>query len=548
MLWCGSVGLALLSGCYAGSGSFGESDGSGGDAGEGGDGEVDPPSEEELAATGVSGVRRLTASEWDTTITDLLGIELPPSSSVLPEDPLTPFDNDFQAQNPSKGLIEGAELLAAQAAEAVLADAALRDQLVGCDPVTPTDEMCMTSFVETFGRRAFRRPLTEQQVERFVALGVQYGQAEDDFYVGVDTVLRGMLQHPQFLYRVELGTPVPDQEGVFRLDDYEVGTRLSYFLWGSTPNDWLLDEAEAGNLSSPDGVATAARTMLSDNRARDRLIRFHALWLGYEALPHEPSLAIPMKAETDALIERVLFDESGQWHDLLTYEETFVNDTLATHYGLTPPGSTEGVWVPYGGSERRGLFSHGSFLSIGAKFDDTSPVQRGLIIRTRLFCQEIQDPPPDVNADDPIPDDAGPCKKDRYAVHSQGGCAGCHELMDPIGFGLENYDQTGAFRTHDNDLPECTIDGDGAISGVGEFNGPAELGELVLSDGTIDRCVMTQLYRFAMGRYELEDQDEAFIDLMMDRITEGESFALEDMIVAFASEESFGLRREEESE
>jgi hypothetical protein len=141
-------------------------------------------------------------------------------------------------------------------------------------------------------------------------------------------------------------------------------------------------------------------------------------------------------------------------------------------------------------------------LAAGAKFDDTSPTLRGVFVRNRLLCQTISPPPPTVAVDKPPAATTSTCKVDRYAAHRSGGCAECHNLTDPIGFGLENYDRTGAYRATDKDDASCHISGDGEVTGLGKFNGPAELGELIAGAGNLESCVVTQLYRMALGRRE----------------------------------------------
>mgnify|MGYP002619573871 CR=1 FL=1 len=512
-----------------------------------------PPAPEAEHEVGISGMRRLTADEYDNTLRDILFDDTRTSELLLPEDPRNPFDNDFTQQVASQALVEGADLLAADAVARLLADPPRRDMVVGCMPASPGDEACMRQFVETFGRMALRRPLQLEEVDEFLhGSGARIGAldhalADGDFYTGVDSFLRGILQDPEFLYRIEIGTPVQGDGAVFKLTDYEVAARLSYFLWGSTPDDWLLGRAEQSGLSNPQAVRDVAEHMMQDLRALDRIDRFHALWLGYDRMSFSGALATAMRAETKALLERVVFDERRPWQDVFTLDETFIDETLAEHYGLPAPAASDGDWVQYGAG-RRGLLSHGSYLSLGGKFNDTSPVQRGLIVRTRLFCQEIPEPD-DVDVDQ---EPAGAiCKVDRYAMHAEGGCAGCHELLDPIGFGLENYDAQGRFRTHEADNPDtdvdesqCEISGQGRLSGVGEFSGPAELGQLVVDSGQLDSCAITQLYRFAMGRYELDQLDHAFITHVLER-QDGEPFHFDQLLVDFVSSEAFGYRREE---
>jgi hypothetical protein len=169
---------------------------------------------------------------------------------------------------------------------------------------------------------------------------------------------------------------------------------------------------------------------------------------------------------------------------------------------LPAPASSTGAWVAYGASTRRGILSHGSLLAQGAKFDDTSPTLRGVFVRNRFLCQVIPPPPPNVAVDQPPTSTTSRCKWDRYAEHRSGGCAVCHDKTDRIGFGLENYDRSGAYRATDQDAPECAISGDGEVVGVGTFNGPAGLEELIMGSGDFEQCIVTQLFRMALGRRE----------------------------------------------
>jgi hypothetical protein len=404
----------------------------------------------------------------------------------------------------------------------------------------------MGEFVATFGRRALRRPLTDTEIATFVSLSAHASEA-DDFWVGVGAALRAFLQHPEFVYRVEIGEPVVDQPGLFRLNDHEVGARLSYFLIGSTPPDWLLDAADAGELSSTEDVAAAATTMLEDARMRARVSRFHALWLAYENLS-VAGIYGDMHDETDALVERIVFDDARPWTDMLTSNETWLTAELADHYGLpAPAGGAD--WVAYGDSGRAGLLSHGSFLSVGAKFGDTSPTQRGLLVRTKLFCTEIPKPPPDLMVDvcAPPPADPDDCKHERYFMSTEPACSACHLLMDPIGFGLENYDASGAFRETDIDRPECLIDGAGEFAGVGTFSGPAELGALAVESGAVEACVARQLYRFAVGRTELDEHDEVLLARLVEDSSTEDGMHMLPWITEYVSSEAFRYRREEES-
>ncbi len=556
----GLVAIATLSSCYSGleAGGKGGADAAGADgAGSGsstaGADETGGPPPADATTVPTSGVRRLTSNEYDNTLRDLLFDDTRSSDLRLPKDARTPFDNDVAAQIPSQTLIEGAHFLAADAVDRLMADPAKRDTVVGCVPSGPADAACFTQFVDAFGRRALRRPLTQSERDEYLPL-LDYATETGDFYTAVDSVVRAVLQDPEFLYRVEVGEPVDGEPGVFRLNDYEMGTRLSYFLLGTTPPDWLLDRADEGALSDEGGIREAAATLLADERAKARISRFHAMWMGYEGLPHELELSVAMQNESSKLIEKVVFG-GAPYEELFTSTQTWLDDILAQHYGMPAPGAAK--WVNYDSSGRAGILSHGSFLSVGGKFGDTSPTQRGILIRERLFCQVIPPPPPGVATDDPIPttDDAF-CKADRNAAHlEENGCAVCHLQMDPVGFGLENYDQAGRYRTHEQDNPEtpqdestCEIAGTGQVllqdGTEAPFGGPGELGALMVDQGVVAQCATQQLYRFAMGRFQLDEYDHAFISLLQERVAVP-GFKFADLLSEFVSNDSFRFRREE---
>jgi len=414
-------------------------------------------------------------------------------------------------------------------------------------PKGARDRACFRSFLARFGRRALRRPLTDEELARYAGL-LRFAGGRPGFYGAVRAALHAFLQNGGLIYRVEAGTPVPDRPGLFALDDWEMATRLAYFLWASPPDDALLDLASAGRLRTADDVRSAAARMLEDPRAQDVVIRFHALWLDHEDLRVPGDLARGMREETTALIRRVVFEDKRPWHDLLRAEETYVGDDLAAHYGLAAPGSKTPVWTSYGDSGRKGLLSHGTYLSAGAKFSgDTSPTVRGLAIRERLLCQDIPPPPPGVNSDEPPPATAeAKCKEDRYHFHKEGGCAKCHRQIDPVGFGLERFDQQGRYRTHEAKKPDCAISGEGELVGVGEFSGPAGLADALLASGKLNECLVAQVYRFAMGRSELDATDRETVGGVTGALGGATAeFTFQDLLLALVSSDAFRHRREE---
>jgi len=494
---------------------------------------------------GASGMRRLSITEYRATVSDLVGFDITTAPEVLPADTLVPFDNDFTTQTPSEALIKGAEILAGDIAIAVSTDAELRSKIVDCEPTSASDDACFRSFVTKFGRRALRRPLSSDEVGDFAAL-LAFGTEADDFWVGIEAGLRAFLQHPEFLYRVEVGEPVADQPTLRRLNDFEVAARLSYFLTGTTTPDWLLDVAEDGSLAESEGLAEAAAKLFESPPARARVARFHAMWLSYDQLSRT-GISGQMHGETEALLERVVFDEQRPWTEVLSASETFVTPELATHYGLPSPGPEAG-WVAYGDSGRKGLFSHGTFLSAVSKFGDTSPTQRGLLVRARLFCETIEKPPAELMVDVDTPPavaDPDACKQERYFMSQEAACSGCHTLMDPIGFGLEAFDATGRFRETEPERPDCPIDGEGEFVGLGTFNGPAELADLAVESGKVEACVARQLYRFAVGRFELDEHDFALLERAVEEASDENGLRLDAFITSYVSSAAFRFRRDE---
>ena len=541
--------LAALAGC---DGVVGEASGdaSGGATGPG------APTAPPPTGTEVSGlpnvVRRLTPREYVNVVTDVLGLAGAQAHELLPVPARTPddglFDNEWEFQDPSEALVVGAERLARDVAEAVVADADLRNRVVGCESVGADDSACFEAFIRNFGLRAFRRPVEEEDVQAFMAL-LDYGTEANDFYFAVELALSAFLQHPQFLYRVEIGQPVVGDSTLHRLDGYEVASRLSFFLWASAPDIALLQRAEVGQLDTPDELRDAAQTMLADPRARSMAGAYHEMWLGYEEMGVEAELEEPMRTETTALIERVLFEGPSAWTTLFTAEETFASDALAEHYGIPAPGSSEPAWTSYGDTGRRGILTHGTILSPRARAEETDPVKRGLLVRRRLLCQVIAPPPQSVVAA-AEPEEAAPgaCKPAQLAAHATiDSCAGCHRLIDPIGFAFEQYDQDGRFRTHEEGRPECATDGRGELSGpdLGQFTGPGELGTLLAGAPEFQACMLEQLLRFVTGRVDLNPSEQ---DTLVEELNAslGPNPAFEDVVLAVVSHPSFVYRREGE--
>lgn len=437
-------------------------------------------------ASGLSPLRRLNRAEYDATVRDLLGDDSKPSRAFPPDEESQGFDNFAQTQSVSPLLAE-AYLSAAEA----LAEKADPAALAGCDPAASG---CVDQLLTGFGRRGFRRPLTGEERQRLTAVFTSV-RAQDDATAAMRAVVTVLLQSPQFLYRFESAP----------LTQVELASRLSYFLWGSQPDEALLDAAEQGPLD----LGAQARRMLADPRAKGVVQRFHLQWLGVAGLqtktkesPGFASLAALMQEETARMAEWAVFDGNGDARRLFDGHTTFVNEALADHYGMTGITGAGFVKVDTDRTARIGVLTQGSVLSAWAKYDQTSPVLRGKLVRERFLCQSPKPPPGNVLAMIGSPD-AG-TTRERFAAHAANvQCSGCHQLMDPIGFGLEKYDATGAYRTMENGVK---VDAKGEVIAGGDldglFDGALELSGRLAGSRDVKRCLALQWFRFAFGRTE----------------------------------------------
>ena len=473
----------------------------------------DAPEVEPAAPT----LRRLTASQYRHSVLDLFGEDL-----ALPEN----LDEDWE----SDGLYAlGAAVVTTspygvekyEDAAVVVAEQALdpdhRDRILSCVPEAAVDATCAEAFVREQARLLWRRPATEEEVGGLVDLANEAGRITGDFYEALRYPLEAMLQSPWFLYRVELGEEDPAREGGRRFTDWEMASRLSYFLWDSAPDEELLLAAEAGELTTDAGLTAQVDRMLEDSRARTGLRTFVDQLFTLYAVAEElkdPDLFPAWSSEVAASAaeqtlldtEALVFDEDGDWREIFTSLHTHVDGPLAEIYGLTAPadGGFELVDLPDDGG-RHGLLGMVSYLAQNAHPTTTSVTRRGLFIRGVLLCEVLPPPPPDVDTSIPEPDATSPTMRERIESHlTDPSCAACHTLTDPIGLGLENFDSAGVWRTTENG---ATIDPSGDLDGA-YFADAWELGEVLAEDGRIDSCLTRKMFRAATGHSEEEGEEE----------------------------------------
>lgn len=448
-------------------------------------------------------LRRLTRAEIRNSLLDVIGID---ASAVngLPEDvvdeAINVFENESSLQSISSTVISGYERFAEQYAALVLANRTAVDRIAGCVPARVDDQACFQMFARKAGRLLLRRTITTAELTRFSVL-LTRATAMSNYYVAPSLMVQVFIQHPEFLYRFESGT---------ELTNYEIASRMSYLLWGSAPDNALMNAADAGLLKDEMEREREARRMLTDARARKQWKSFHSQWLGYANVVLPANLSAAMTQETDKLIDYIGFDSNADWMDLFTHDETWATPALSQHYALSG-GNTTG-WVPYTNDRGGGILSHARFLAQGSKFGDTSPTLRGYRILKRVLCVKLGPVPVGIDPDNPPAGAPGSCKAQTYNMRTQPACMGCHEPMDGIGFGLENYSPTGQWRATEPSRSSCNISGNGKLLGDA-FNGSRALGERLAKHPETVSCAARQLFRFTTGRADTTS-DSATISAM----------------------------------
>lgn len=458
---------------------------------------------------GASPIRRLTRFEFNNTVRDLLFDDSRSGDRLPPEVKGNGFSNDAASINTSRVLVDGYHEVAGALAREATGDAAALAKLTSCDVTSQGEESCAKSFIADFGRKAFRRALTEPESAAFYDVYV-IGKEGTGHADGLRAVIEMALQSPQFLYRVELGTPISGQ-GVLRPTSIEMATRLSYLLWGSTPDGALLDLAAAGQLETKEQVRAQAELMLQDPRAHD-VVRYFTNTLygigGVDGLErdaglfptYDRSLGPLFRQETELFIEDVVWKGAGDFATLFNASYSFVNEPLATFYGLAGVSGDAFQRVERDATRRLGLLSHASILAATTPGSRNNPVVRGKFIFEELFCGHVPSPPAGLNVTEPPPDPTR-TTRERFAAHrEQEACRSCHTKLDPIGYGLENFDGVGLWRDHENGKP---IDPSGELPEVdvaGAFVGPVELAQKIASSGDARNCFADKWQSFAYGR------------------------------------------------
>jgi len=500
---------------------------------------------------GPSPLRRLSRVEYARTMEALLGPGALDSTRLPPDERALGFANNAEVESTGGLLVEAYADLAEQAGDWVAAHSAT---YAPCAATTP-DATCAAAFVADFGRRAWRRPPTSDEQ---VALAAVYAAGETDgaFAEGLARVTAVLLSSPQFLYRIESGSGVPSDElaGAVPLTPNELATRLSYLVWGSMPDRTLLDAVDGGKLTTPADLSREARRMLADPRAHDMVATFHAQWLGLDQLGavskdaiiypmFTPELSAAFSEETAAFVDEVIWNREGTLGALLSAPYTFGDASLAAFYGAGPPTTTTSglglIALPVG--QRAGLLTQGAFLSVYGKANQSDPIHRGRFVRERLFCTTPPSPPPNIAV---RPPDLDPrlTTRQRFAAHTGDPmCAGCHKLLDPIGFSFEHYDGIGRWRDMEGGQP---VDSSGALSGTDvdrSLDSAVTLATAVAESSEVQVCYATQWFRFAYGRGET-DADACTVSDLANALVAAQGNVRE-LLVALTQTDAFRYRR-----
>jgi hypothetical protein len=529
-------GAGAASGAGAGSGA-----GTGGGAGAA----VDPT----VCVPGIpqtSQLPRLTREQYDNTISDLMGLGGNPSSMLAPD---AQGSVDRRAWD---GYQAAAEALSAQ----VMANADVRARVIPC---AVDDAACARQFIEQFGMRVFRRPLTPEEVTRFENLYTNRAQitATGSFDEAAELIIRAFLMSPSFLTRAEIAEQ-PDGDRL-ALSGYEVASRLSYMLWNSMPDDALFNAAAAGTLSTREGVLAEAQRMIGDVRTRARVGAFHRQWAGMNdgALWTEVDRAtnlypafnqaqIPaMTRETELFFEHLVFDQGGSFQDLLTQPVAFVNSDLAPLYGLDPSQyGADFQRVDLDPATRAGVFTRIGFLMSHGLYDRTSPILRGAFIQKKILCTPIGAPPPEAEST-PLPTTADlTTNRQRVDAQTSGStCAGCHHsLINPTGFAMEAYDAIGAHQVTEPgsgapiDTAAAVLIGDATVN----VQGPVDLFQAIAGSAEAQLCYARHWVQAAYER-SLTNEDSCTAESLASKLTE-DGYTVLNLVADLTQADSFRYR------
>ncbi len=500
---------------------------------------------------------RLTHTQWENSVRDLLRLkETPGLSQTFPSDARTAgyaFDNDQVALEVDQ-VLSGAYASAAESLAArVTNDSALLARLLPTD--TGNDQERVRLFITVFGERAFRRPLETSEVDAYVKLFELGKTAYDDvsgFTAGVRMLLEAFLRSPFFLYRVESSTAVSG--ATIPLTGYELAQRLSFLLTNSIPDDGLLAAARTGHLASPSDVRREALRLLATPAAHDAVVGFHDQLLEFEkfeninpspkVFPSLPaSFAESVRTSSRMFIDDLVLGQAGNFQDLMTSSQAFVNKDLAPVYGVSGNFGADFVKVSLPENQRRGIFNQVGFLASNATSTNPDPIHRGVFIATRVLCIGIAAPPDGVP---PLPPIQNGTNREIVANHTESSpvCKACHgTIINPLGFTFENYDAAGAYRTMDHGEVVDAHTSPNLDGQQRQIANSVELADALGQSRQAHECYSSHLVEYAFGR-KRDPVDDPLISALTDASLGGASIV--ELIVRIAESPAFVTRSTKE--
>jgi len=396
-----------------------------------------------------------------------------------------------------------------------ISDTVSRRKIFSCRPTSAEDaQPCAQEIVSQLAAKAYRRPLNEMDIEGLMSF-YETGAAEGDFESGVRTALQAILASPHFVFRLEEAPEAAETGGIHRLNDLELASRLSFFLWATVPDEELVKLASQGLLSDPAVLDRQVDRMLADPRSDALATRFASQWLRLQDLEgmhpdyllyplYDDTLASALKRETELFFEN-LVRENRSVLEVVTADYTFVNERLARHYGIPNVTGSQFRRVALEGSigeGRRGVLGQGSVLTLTSIADRTSPVMRGKWVLEVLLGSPPPPPPPnvpDLDATRDAPSGKALSVRGAMELHrSNPACTSCHKVIDPLGLALENFDATGAWRIKDNGV---AVDATGELYDGTPIDGPPGLRKALLKYQDVFIATFTEnLMTYALGR------------------------------------------------
>jgi hypothetical protein len=490
-------------------------------------------------------LRRLTRAQYNNTVRDLLGVGGEFGATFAGDDDSGGFRSNIVSPVSEPQVEQYYRVAEEVAGKAV---AAGLGKLAPCAPPKP-EATCVDDFVRGFGKRAFRRPLSNEEVERYKTV-FEAGRAGAELGSGVALVITAMLQSPSFLYLPEFGDARAAEKDGLPLDPYEVASRLSYFLLGSMPDEDLFAAADAKALRTPEQIAAQVRRLLKSARARESIVSFFEQWLELSDLPavdkdmtlfpeFTPPLRAAMREEIAAFADHVVRDGDGKLATLLTSVLSFPAGPLLPLYGLparTGPATTP-VALPR--EQRSGLLTLAGVMAVYAHPDQTGPVGRGYMVSDKLLCITPPPAPDDVNAMLPKPDPSVTTRERLEKHRSDPTCATCHALMDPYGLTFENYDAIGRWRSNDG-RKAVDASAQGLPGGIGDVKDALELMTKLAESPVVRSCLVKQWFRYGFGRQE-GSGDEGTLSAALAAFAASDH-AIPDLLVGLASSRGFRYR------